>query len=112
MASPSSNELRALADSMFSKERADLVITRRKDSSGQPVHTRTAEVALAHEHEDYRLVPAATLRRAADAIDATVQSHRELMELLVEFQRAVPQDQWPASLRRAKHALDHAHTRR
>lgn len=102
----SANELRAIADSEFAKELADLVILRRPDSSGETVADRAADVAMQHEHQEYRLVPAATLHRMADTLDSAARSYRELMDRMVEVRREVPKDHWPKSWQRAEQALE------
>lgn len=106
--SPLAAELRGLADSVFPKEKADLVITAEPDSSGQPIEERMAEIIVEHTTAEYRLIPAAKLRETATALDAMCAKHREDAALLAEFMSKVPEDQWPAPLRTSKHILDGA----
>lgn len=101
MSTTLARELRAHAESVFAREQADLVLHGRPDTSGEPVRVRRQMIAEDHQAAEFRLVPAAVLRRAADAVDAAADTHRELMQLLVEFRRAVPIEQWPQRLRDA-----------
>lgn len=103
--SPLSTELLACADSVFAKERADLVLAGRPDSSGQSVEHRRRCIKADHHAEDYRIVPAETLRRAAAAIDQNALELRTYASILAEFMATVDQSSWPAALIRVTREL-------
>lgn len=100
--------LRALADSPFAKENADLVILGTADTSGVPIEERLAAIRDAHTdyRADYRLVPAGALRAAAQAIEDANEAYRETLGHLAHFLRVTPSEDWPMDLRRAHDLLD------
>lgn len=106
--SPLAIELRSLADGVFPKAKANLVLAGEPDDSGVPVADRLAEIAEEHEEVDYRLVPAELLIRVADALDNACAQQRQDAGLLAEFMSKVPQEQWPTSLRHSARILEGA----
>ena len=75
--------------SPFPKEKADLVIAGREDSSGVPVADRLGMVRAEHEDMDFRLVPVALLLDIVHTLAAAQAESRRWREVAVALRRQV-----------------------
>lgn len=72
-----------------------------KDKARRALATaRDEELVDEHHVMDYRLVPAETVKAAADALDEAAARERELYGQLAMWMREVPEEHWPGDVRR------------
>lgn len=100
------DELYALAESVFAKEKADLVILGTPDSSGVPVEDRMRQIAEEHREIDYRIVPVSLLHRAIETNQACAAHVHSLNSTVAYFMKHAPVETWPEDLRRARALME------